>query len=149
MAKVPHSSTSERGRPLQEAVDRVAYGANLSHRQAAIAVSHFLEAMAMLVARGEYFAIDGFGVFVSQRKKKGTKRKYVAFSASRGFRNEIEFGAEPKPEHTKMLHNHQRNANRLGEKGASKRVHTSMQAQRVAIEAQHAYAYVEEDDDDD
>ena len=140
---IPFLSRSEDGKPLQRCIDFAAEESGIDAYSVVVAMSFMLTKIADEVTRGRSVRIPGFGCFSpvpipeSHRKKSRdlTPRCKPAFSPSRGFRQQVRFGASPSVVEARRFHRHEKNHAYLG-RGESARVFTSMDALRDQVSAQ-------------
>ncbi len=143
LVSIPFLSRSDRGQSLQRCLDRVADRTGMDVALAAMAMSHFLDALADEITRGNCVVIPGFGLFSPQAvparylktSKNSMPRCRPHFSAARGFRAQVAFGAPPSAVNAKQHRRHELNHGGWHRK-AGARVFTAMQAFRDQIAAQ-------------
>lgn len=141
--KIPYLSNSEHGAPLQRCVDRAAEESGLDAYGVLVAMSYFLEAVADEVSMGRSVSIPGFGLFapvpMPERHRRMSRdpspRSKPVFSPSRGFRQQVRFGAPPNEVEAKRLRQHAKN-HADESQNPSARVFTAMEAVRDQVAAQ-------------
>jgi len=140
---IPFFSNSEDGKALQRCIDRASEQSSVDAYSLIVAMTHFWEAAAAEVASGHAVNIPGFGRFapipIPERhrmmSRDMTPRCKPSFSASRGFKQEVAFGAPPNDSETVRQRQHQKNHAAAG-RNDSARVFTAMQAMRDQLAAQ-------------
>lgn len=141
--KIPFLGLSEQGAALQRCVDRAVNESGLDAYGVVVALSHLLEAIADEVALGRAVSIPGFGLFapvpMPERHRRMSRdpspRSKPVFSPSRGFRQQVRFGAPPNEAEAKRLRQHAKN-HADDSQNPSARVFTAMQAVRDQVAAQ-------------
>ncbi|MFN3242966.1 MAG: HU family DNA-binding protein [Planctomycetota bacterium] len=143
--RIPFLSRTEDGKPLQDAIDFAAERTACDSVAVAQVMSLFFEAIADEVSRGKVVRIPGFGIFapvaVSERDRRMsrdlTPRCKPAFSPSRGFRQQVRYGAPPNASGAERLKRFDKNHSSTKGRGAP-RVWAAMEAMRDQIDAQLA-----------
>ncbi|MCK6444951.1 MAG: HU family DNA-binding protein [Planctomycetes bacterium] len=130
--------------PLRRIVQDVGARTGLSPQHVATIISHGLEAIADEVSKGRAVTLPGFGaIFPVTRtvRARGTDTKVtstvIRFSAARGFREQVRYGAPPSETGRRRYVRHMRN-HALGgpEHRCSERAFTAGRAFRDAIASQ-------------
>lgn len=132
--------------PLRRIVQNTAAHTGLSPQHVAVLASYFLEAVADEVSKGHAVSIPGLGLFAPvtrTARARGSDVKVattvIRFSASRGFREQVRFGAPPNLTGRRRYVRHMRN-HALGgpESRCSQRSFTAAKAFREQIATQLA-----------
>lgn len=141
---IPFLPDARSADPLRRIVQSTAAQTGLSPHHVAVLASRFWEAVADEVSKGRAVTLPGFGaIFPVTRMAcaRGTKTKktttVVRFSAARGFREQVRFGAPPSDAGRRSYRKHMQN-HALGgpDSRCSERTFTATRAFRQAIEAQ-------------
>ncbi|RLE15990.1 MAG: hypothetical protein DRJ50_15500 [Actinobacteria bacterium] len=141
--RIPFLSTSEQGRPLQEALDLAASQAGISQHTAAMMMTYFFEGIANEVTKGHIVRIPGFGVFapvLDERKqylaRRGGPKCLPRFSAAKGFRMQVMLTAPASRAGKVALATHRSNHRCSQNRYTTSRVFASMKAMRDQISLQ-------------
>lgn len=145
MVRIPHSSTAESNKYLQEAVDYAAEKMGSDEFAVAEMMSHFLERIAFHVSCGHTITIPGFGrfgvqVYICKKKVDPLPpRPYPAFSAAIGFRNDTLVSCPCNPDLAKPIKTHRMKAHPTSVRDSGKenrRTMTAMAKFRTDLRAQ-------------
>jgi nucleoid DNA-binding protein len=132
--------------PLKRIVQNTAAHTGLSPQHVAVLASYFWEALADEVSKGRAVSIPGLGLFapVSRAvRARGSDVKVastvIRFSASRGFREQVRFGAPPNETGRRRYKRHLKN-HALGgpQYRCSQRAFTAAKAFREQVASQLA-----------
>lgn len=142
--RIPFLSKSEDAEPLKRCIESACSKTGVSQYKGTILMTYFLEEIALQVAMGKIVRIPGFGIFApwlderpSSVARWGNNRSKPVFSASRGFREEVRYGAPYSSSVKKKVTRHRRNHGLgSGEARCDARVFKAMKAIRDNITAQ-------------
>lgn len=130
--------------PLRRIVQDTAAHTGLSPQHVAVLASYFWEALADEVSKGRSVSIPGLGLFAPVTRSvraRGSDVKVastvIRFSASRGFREQVRFGAPPNETGRRRYNRHLKN-HALGgpESRCSQRTFTAAKAFREQVASQ-------------
>ncbi|MFO1010529.1 MAG: HU family DNA-binding protein [Planctomycetota bacterium] len=142
---IPFMPNAQSADPLRRIVQHTAAQTGLSPRHVAVLASYFWEALADEVSKGRAVTLPGLGLFAPvarTARPRGSRERVtttvIRFSASRGFREQVRYGAPPNLTGRQRYRRHLRN-HALGGSDArcSERTFTACGAFRSAIESQH------------
>ena len=142
--QIPFLSKSEDAEPLKRCIEAACAKTGISQYAGITLMSFFLEEVAAQVTKGHVVNIPGFGIFAPKEDARpssvarwGKGRTKPVFSPSRGFREEVRWGAPPSELTEKKVIRHRRNHSLgSGNSRSASRVFTAMRAMRENITAQ-------------
>ncbi len=142
--KLPGFPTREDAEAFNEVVDTVARRTGRSHYEIVALLSFAVEAAVDVVARGSVLRVPGLGTiaaFKDERRsvvgKYGKPRMTPRFSASRGFRAQVDLCAPISSKGKNAVQRHQRNhSSHAGSDECSSRASSAAESIRQSIKKQ-------------